>query len=296
MGGAAIGQILVTGITMGLIYIMVALGLTLVFGVMRIVNFAHGEMVMLGAFSMYYIYGVWHVNFALGLLVSAALVSALGVFLQRRLYKPLKYDMDSVMIVALGASYAIKSAGWLAFGPVARHIPTAFPGMLHIFGAYLPKERAAAALICIGLTIGLYLVLHKTKMGKAIRAVEQDSGAAEALGISIDGVNAIVFVIGCSLAAVAGVFSGILFAVQPEMGGDPLMKCFMIILIGGIGSIPGTIAAGLLLGLIDSFSETLLSGEMAFIIGFALLMLILIIRPKGFFGYDISELGARREE
>jgi branched-chain amino acid transport system permease protein len=290
------GQIILTGLTMGLIYIMVALGLTLVFGVMRVVNFVHGEMVMLAAFSMYYFYGVWHMNFVLALVISAALVSAIGVFFQRYLYKPLKYDMDSVMIVALGASYAIKSASWLVFGPIPRHIPTVFPGMLNILGAYLSRERAAAGLICIGLTIGLYLVLHKTKIGKAIRAVEQDSEAAEVLGISIDGVNAIVFVIGCSLAAVAGTFSGILFAVEPEMGGDPLMKCFMIILIGGIGSIPGAIVAGLMLGLIDSFSETLLSGEMAFIIGFALLMLILIVRPKGFFGYDISELSTRRKE
>jgi branched-chain amino acid transport system permease protein len=293
---AVFGQIILTGITMGLIYIMVALGLTLVFGVMRVVNFVHGEMVMLAAFSMYYIYGVWHVNFVLALVVSAALVSAVGVFFQRYLYKPLKYDMDSVMICALGASYAIKSASWLAFGPVPRHIPTVFPGMLHFFGAYLSKERAAACVICIALTAGLYLVLHKTKMGKAIRAVEQDSEAAQVLGISIDGVNAMVFVIGCSLAAVAGTFSGILFAVEPEMGSDPLMKCFMIILIGGIGSIPGAIVAGLMLGLIDSFSETLFSGEMAFIIGFALLMFILIVRPKGFFGYDISELTTRRKE
>ena len=200
---AVFGQIILTGITMGLIYIMVALGLTLVFGVMRVVNFVHGEMVMLAAFSMYYIYGVWHVNFVLALVVSAALVSAAGVFFQRYLYKPLKYDMDSVMICALGASYAIKSASWLAFGPVPRHIPTVFPGMLHFFGAYLSKERAAACVICIALTAGLYLVLHKTKMGKAIRAVEQDSEAAQVLGISIDGVNAMVFVIGCSLAAVA---------------------------------------------------------------------------------------------
>jgi branched-chain amino acid transport system permease protein len=291
-----LGQIFITGITMGLIYIMVALGLTLVFGVMRIVNFVHGEFMMLAAFSMYYLYGVWHMNFVLAFLVSAAAVSLVGIVFQRYLYRPLKYDMDNVMIAALGASFAIRSAGWIGFGPVPRHIRTVFPGMMQVFGAYLSKERAAAALVCIALTIGLYLLLHKTKTGKAIRAVEQDSGAAQVLGVSIDRVNAIVFVIGCSLATVAGTFSGILFAVEPEMGGDPLMKCFMIILIGGIGSIPGAIVAGLFLGLVDSFSETVFSGEVAFIIGFALLMLILIVRPKGLFGYDISELSTKREE
>jgi len=148
-------------------------------------------------------------------------------------------------------------------------------------------ERAAVALICFGLTIALYIFLLKTKTGKSMRAVEQDSEAAAVLGVSIDRVHAIVFIIGCSLAAVAGALVGMLFAVEPEMGSEPLIKSFMIILIGGMGSIPGAIVAGLLLGLIDSFTETLLGGEMAFIIGFALLMLILIIRPKGFFGYEI---------
>jgi branched-chain amino acid transport system permease protein len=253
---------------------------------MRIVNFVHGEMVMLSAFSMYYLCEVWHVNFVLALFLSAVAISLVGIFFQRYLYKPLGYDMMNVMIIALGASFALKSASWLTFGPLPRHISTVFPGMVRILGTPLSRERAAVAVICLGLTVALCLFLYKTKTGKTIRAVEQDSEAAAVLGVSIDRINAIVFVIGSSLATVAGAFSGMLFAVEPEMGGEPLMKCFMIILIGGIGSIPGAIIAGLLLGLIDSFTETLLGGEMAFVISFALLILILIIRPKGFFGYE----------
>ena len=140
MSNIPFGQILITGITMGLIYIMVALGLTLVFGVMRIVNFVHGEFVMLAAFSMYYLYGVWHMNFVLGFFISAAAVSLVGILFQRYLYKPLKYDMDNVMIAALGASFAIKSAGWIGFGPVPRHIRTVFPGMMQ-FLRRLPFKR-----------------------------------------------------------------------------------------------------------------------------------------------------------
>jgi len=280
-------QMCITGIVMGLIYILIALGITLIFGVMRIVNFVHGEMTMLSAFSMYYLFEVWHMNFILALLLSVIAISLMGIFFQRYIYKPLGYDILNVMIIAAGASFALKSAGWITFGPVPRDIATVFPGMIRVLGTPLSMERAVVALICVGLTIALYIFLLKTKAGKSMRAVEQDSEAAAVLGVSIDRVHAIVFVIGCSLAAVAGALVGMLFAVEPEMGSEPLMKCFMIILIGGMGSIPGAIIAGLLLGLIDSFTETLLGGEMAFIIGFALLMLILIIRPKGFFGYEI---------
>lgn len=271
---------------MGLIYMLVALGITLILGVMRIVNLIHAELTMLAAFFMYYLFEVWHINFILSLILSAAAISLIGIFFQRYLYKPLKYEMLSVLIIAAGAGIALRSASWIIFGPLTRNISTVFPGMIRILGTPLSMERAAVALICVGLTIGLYIFLYKTKTGKSIRAVEQDSEAAAVLGISIDRVNVIVFIVGCSLAAVAGAFVGMLFAVEPEMGNDPLMKCIMIIMIGGMGSIPGAIMASLLLGLIDSFSETLFGGEMAFIIGFALLMLILIIRPKGFFGYE----------
>lgn len=280
-------QMCITGIIMALIYILIALGITLIFGVMRIVNFVHGEMTMLSAFSMYYLFEAWHLNFVLALVLTIAGICLVGIFFQRYIYKPLGYDILNVMIIAAGASFALKSAGWIIFGPVPRDISTVFPGMLRILGTPLSMERAAVALICVGLTVGLYLFLYQTKTGKAMRAVEQDPEAAAVLGVSIDRVHAIVFIIGCSLAAMAGALVGMLFAVEPEMGSEPLMKSFMIILIGGMGSIPGAIVAGLLLGLIDSFTETLLGGEMAFIIGFALLMLILIIRPKGFFGYEI---------
>jgi len=271
---------------MGLIYTLSALGITLIFGVMRVVNLVHAELTMLSAFFMYYLFEVWHINFFLSLILCAIAISLLGLFFQRYLYKPLKYELLNVLIIATGAGIALRSLGWIVFGPLARDISTVFPGMIRILGTPLSMERAAVALICVGLTIGLYIFLYKTKTGKALRAVEQDSEAAAVLGIRIDRVYVIVFIVSCVLAAVAGAFTGMLFAVEPEMGSEPLMKCIMIIMIGGMGSIPGAILAGLLLGLIDSFSETLLGGEMAYIISFALLMFVLIIRPRGFFGYQ----------
>jgi branched-chain amino acid transport system permease protein len=284
--GDLVLQMFITGIVMGLIYMLVALGITFIFGVMRIVNIIHAEMTMLAAFFMYYLFEVWHIPFLVALFVCAVAISLMGIFFQRYLYKPLKYEILNVLIIAAGAGFAVKSASWIIFGPLARDISTVFPGMIRILGTPLSMERAAAALICVALTIGLYLFLYQTKTGKSIRAVEQDNEAAAVLGISVDRVYVIVFVVSCSLAAVAGALTGMLFAVEPEMGNDPFLKCIMILMIGGMGSIPGAILASLLLGLIDSFTETLFGGEMAFIIGFALLMFILIIRPKGFFGYE----------
>jgi branched-chain amino acid transport system permease protein len=284
--GDLILQMFITGIVMGLIYMLVALGITLIFGVMRIVNIIHAEMTMLAAFFMYYLFEIWHIPFLVALVVCAAAISLMGIFFQRYLYKPLKYEILNVLIIAAGAGFAVKSAGWIIFGPLARDISTIFPGMIRIFGVPLSMERVAVALICVGLTIGLYIFLYRTKPGKSIRAVEQDSEAAAVLGINVDRVYVMVFIVSCSLAAVAGALTGMLFAVEPEMGNDPFLKCIMILMIGGMGSIPGAILASLLLGLIDSFTETLFGGEMAFMIGFALLMFILIIRPKGFFGYE----------
>jgi branched-subunit amino acid ABC-type transport system permease component len=191
------------------------------------------------------------------------------------------------MIIAAGAGIAIRSASWIIFGPLSRDISTVFPGMIRILGTALSMERAAVALICVGLTISLYIFLYKTKTGKALRAVEQDSEAAAVLGINVDRCYVIVFIGSCSLAAVAGTLVGMLFAIDPEMGNEPLLKCFTIIMIGGMGSIPGAILAGLFLGLIDSFTETLFGGELAYIIGFGLLMLVLIVRPRGFFGHEV---------
>jgi branched-chain amino acid transport system permease protein len=279
-------QMFITGITMGLIYMLFALGITLIFSVMRIINIVHAELTMLSAFFMYYLSEVWHFNFILSLVLCATAISLLGLFFQRFLYKPLKYDLLNVMIIAGGAGIALKSASWIIFGPVSHKITTVFPGMIRILGTTLSMERAAVALICVGLTIGLYIFLYKTKTGKSLRAVEQDSEAAAVLGISVDRVYAIVFIVSCSLATVAGALVGTVFAIDPEMGNDPLLKCFMIIMIGGMGSIPGAILAGLFLGMIDSFTETLFGGEIAFIIGFALLMLVLIIRPRGFLGHE----------
>src|SRR6478609_1237523 len=153
---------------------------------------------------------------------------------------------------------------------------------------FAAKQRLFAAGLCLALAFLLYVFLHFTRPGKAMRAVEQDREAALLMGISSEQVYVMAFIISAGLAAVGGAMLGSLFGVDPEMGAEPLLKSFIIVQIGGMGSIAGTVIAGLFIGLSDSITGTLLGGELAFIIDFAILMLILIVRPRGLFGYDVS--------
>jgi branched-chain amino acid transport system permease protein len=280
-------QIVASGLVTGLIYMLIALGVTLLFGIMRVVNFVHGELVMLSAFAVYFLSINAGLGFWLALLAAIAISAAVAVLCQQLLFKPLHYEILNCFIVGIGASFAIRSASWAIFGPEPIAIPATVPGVLRIGGVFIAKQRLFAAGLCALLAIALFVFLHFTRPGKAMRAVEQDRDAALLMGISIERVYISAFVISAALAAVGGTMLGTLFGVDPEMGAEPLLKSFIIVQIGGMGSIAGAVIAGLFIGLSDSVTGTLLGGELAFIMDFAILMLILIIRPRGLFGYDV---------
>ncbi len=287
MNATLIAQIVTSGLVTGLIYMLIALGVTLLFGIMRVVNFVHGELVMLSAFAVYFLSESAGLPFFAALAVAILASGAVAVFCQYVLFRPLQYEILNCFITGIGASFAIKSASWAIFGPEPIAIPATFPGVLNIGGVFIAKQRLFAAVLCIALAILLYVFLHYTKPGKAMRAVEQDRDAALLMGIGVEKVYLSAFVVSAILAAVGGAMLGSLFGVDPEMGAEPLLKSFIIVQIGGMGSIAGTVIAGLFIGLSDSITGTLLGGELAFIIDFAILMLILIVRPKGLFGYDV---------
>jgi branched-chain amino acid transport system permease protein len=276
-----------SGLVTGLIYMLIALGVTLLFGILRVVNFVHGELVMLSAFL------AWYVGTDMGLgtwvAIPTAILAAMlvGVLCQKFLFKRLQYEMLNCFIVGIGASFAIRSASWAIFGPEPQAIPALLPGVLRMGGVFMARQRLLAAGLCIVLALLLYVFLHFTKPGKAMRAVEQDREAALLMGINPETVYVSAFMISAALAAVGGWMLGSVFGVDPEMGAEPLLKSFIIVQIGGMGSIAGTVLAGLFIGIADSLTGTLLGGELAFIIDFAILMLILIVRPKGLFGYDV---------
>jgi branched-chain amino acid transport system permease protein len=280
-------QIAVTGLVTGLIYMLIALGVTLLFGIMRVVNFVHGELVMLSAFTVYYLSVELGFPFVLALALAIAISALVAVGCQRLLFRPLQYEILNCFIVGIGASFAIRSASWAIFGPEPQAIPATFPGVLQLGGAFVSKQRLFAAGLCVALAVALFVFLHFTRPGKAMRAVEQDREAALLMGINPESVYLSAFVISAALAAVGGTMLGTLFGVDPEMGAEPLLKSFIIVQIGGMGSIAGAVIAGLVIGMSDSVTGTLLGGELAFIIDFAILMLILIIRPRGLFGYDV---------
>jgi branched-chain amino acid transport system permease protein len=287
MNATMLMQIVTSGLVMGLIYMLIALGVTLLFGIMRVVNFVHGEMVMLSAFAMYFISTEAGLPFVAALAVAILASSLAAVFCQYALFSPLQYDILNCFIVGIGASFAIRSASWAFFGPEPIAIPPTLPGVLNIGGVFIAKQRLFAAALCSALAVVLYLFLQYTRQGKAMRAVEQDREAALLMGVSPSSVYITAFVISAALAAVGGAMLGTLFGVDPEMGAEPLLKSFIIVQIGGMGSLLGTVIAALFIGLMDSVTGTLLGGELAFIIDFAILMLILIVRPRGLFGYDV---------
>ena len=211
-------QIILSGLVTGLIYMLIALGVTLLFGIMRVVNFVHGELVMLSAFAIWFI-GVdqgWPMWIAIPLAVAVA--AAIAVLCQKVLFKPLQYDILNCFIVGIGASFAIRSAAWAIFGPEPEAIPAMLPGVVKLGGVFMAKQRLLAAGVCVVLAVALYLFLHFTRPGKAMRAVEQDREAAMLMGINPESVYVTAFIISAALAAVGGAMLGSVFGVDPEMG------------------------------------------------------------------------------
>src|SRR6185437_10263781 len=195
MNGTLLMQIVTSGLVTGLIYMLIALGVTLLFGIMRVVNFVHGELVMLSAFAVYFLGAAGGLPFPLALLVAIAASAAVAVFCQYALFRPLQYEILNCFIVGIGASFAIRSASWAIFGPEPIAIPATFSGVLHVGGVFIARQRVFAAVLCVALAVLLYVYLHYTRPGKAMRAVEQDREAALLMGINVESVYVTAFVI-----------------------------------------------------------------------------------------------------
>jgi branched-chain amino acid transport system permease protein len=281
---AQVLQMSANGLMMGLVYALVALGLTLVFGVMRVVNFAHGELYMLGAFATYLLYGEWHVPFVLTLLASILLLGLLGIVIERSLLSRLRGQFLQSFIATLGLANLLQSAALLAFGLTEKAVPTVFPGVVRLGGVSLSVERLTLVPISILLILAVSLFVGFTKPGRAMRAVANDPEAAALYGVDTARISALCMALGSALAGAAGALVSPIFSVDPTMGSEPLLKGFIIIVIGGLGSIQGALAAAITLGVLEAFGTTLFGGPAAYIAAFAALIAILLVRPTGFFG------------
>ncbi len=275
----------VLGLSMGAIYILMALGLTLMFGMMHIINFAHGAIYMLGAFAIYYLFAQAGIPYVLAFLLTLLLLGMFGLTIERLIYRTLGGEIEPTLVALLALTTLLESSGYLVFGVLDKNVPTVFPGVIHSGSINLSVERLVTIPIVAVLVVALHLFMHKTKAGQAMRAIEQDKEAAALQGVNVNHINALAFGIGFALAAAAGALMAPVFAVNPSMGEIPLLKAFIIIILGGLGSIPGAILGGVILGLIDGILATAFGFELAFLLSFVLIILILLLKPQGLLGH-----------
>jgi branched-chain amino acid transport system permease protein len=278
-------QGVLNGVMLGLFYVLIALGLSLIFGIMRIVNFAHGEMYMLGGYVAYYLFGIFGLNYFVAMIV----VGGLGALLEKIIFRPLtarpQMELTS-LIAALGLAWVFQMLAVICFGELDKKVPSAFKGIINLSGVVISKERLAAIIIGTVLISLLNLFLLRTKAGNAIRAVAQDKEAAALQGVNVNRISALSFSIGCGIAASAGVLMAPIFIINPSVGGDVILKAFLVVILGGMGSIPGAMLGGLLLGFIESFGCLFFSVPTMNVITFILILITLIVRPQGLLGRE----------
>jgi len=281
-----LAQSLLNGLAAGWIYILVALGLTLVFGIMNIVQFAHGEIYMLGAYCSYFLIKLYGFSFWEALPLSALLVGLLGIVLERFFFRPFRGRFEPSIIVAVGLMLLLQTIAVVGFGTDTKSMGGIIPGVLKVSGVTLSWDRLLAILIGIILVAGLLFLIKKTKTGQAMVAISQDPYAASLQGIDVNRISAFAMVIGCALAAIAGSLMGSIFSTSPFMGTSAITKGIAVIILGGLGSVPGAVVGGFILGLVDGLVPPLLSSTMAGIVGFGVIILVLLLRPRGLFGHE----------
>jgi len=285
MTAALLVQSTIIGVSIGSIYILMALGLTLMFGMMHIINFAHGAIYMLGAFVVYYVFFQAGAPYLAAFVLAMVLLAAFGYLVERTIYRPIKGGIEPTLVALLALTTFLQAAGYPVFGQLDKHVPPVFPGTRNILGVMISIERLMIIPVAAALVIGLYLFINKTRLGGAMRAIEQDKEAASLQGVNVDRINGLAFAVGFALAAAAGALMAPIFKLDPMMGEQPLLKAFIIIILGGLGSIPGAILGGLMLGLIDSIVATALGAEPAFLLSFVFIILVLLFKPTGLFGH-----------
>ena len=277
------------GVMLGLNYALIALGLSLIFGIMGIVNFAHGEMYMLGGYAAYYLVGRFGLNFFVTIVAAVIMVGLLGVFLEKALFRPLTTRPKEALtsfIAAVGLAWVLQMLAVICFGDLDRSVPSAFKGIIRMGGVVITKERLATIIIGIALIVLLNLFLLRTRIGRAIRAVAEDKEAAALQGVQVGRISALSFGVGCALASAAGALMAPIFSINPFLGGEVILKAFLVVILGGMGSIPGAMLGGLVLGFTESFGSLFFTVPTVSVITFILIIMILILRPQGLLGHD----------
>ncbi len=277
------------GIMLGSTYAIVALGLTMVFGILHVPNFAHGQMYMLGAYVCFFLITVFGFTYWPALALSAIVLALAGVVLEFLVFRPVR-DAGGVtpFIAALGALIILENAVVVLWGPEGHRIPNPYPGIIDAFGITMSTQRLLVIGVAVLLIVILQIFIKKTTMGNTIQAVAQNREGATLMGINVNLVSALTFAISTGLAAIAACLVAPIFMISPSMGSMVGMKAFVIVILGGLGSIPGAIAGGMILGLIEAIGGGYLSSAYKDVFGFGALVLILSLKPTGLFGKEIK--------
>ena len=279
-----ISQLIVNGLVMSLMIALMSVGLTLVFGILRVVNFAHGEFYMFGAVVAFFAMRNAGMGYFAALVIAIVVIGVLGWVTNRLVFRRFHGKLIQGCIAAVALSIGFQQMGWIIFGVKQQILTPPLSGTVKIFGASVTLERLFLIGVALVVILGLAWLIRYTKLGKSMRAVQQDSEAALTLGISVNKVAGLTFAIATALAALAGTLMGTVYTVYPAMGMLPLTFAFIVIVVGGMGSVMGALLAAIIIGFQHSLTSTFIGPQFALAISLLLSILVLILRPRGLMG------------
>lgn len=284
-------QSIVNGLIQGGFFALFAVGLVLIFGVMGVVNFAHGELVMVGAYTIWYLHAQNGMPYLPAILVAIVLVTIIGLLMERFLFRPTSHEPLNGLICSIGVLFILQVVATLVGGEgPSKQVPPPYHGTLELFDILrIPNQRIFSFLVSVAALIGLWFFLTKTKFGWALRAVALDRDASALQGININRISMIAIGVGGALAGLAGALMAPLTNINPHMGHNVIITAFIVTIVGGVGSLSGAVLAAVLYALFHTFITVYVNGTIATICGLILMVVVLIIKPTGIMGDKVSE-------
>jgi branched-chain amino acid transport system permease protein len=283
---------LVSGLSLGSVYAIIALGYTMVYGIAKMLNFAHGDVIMVGAYVCFFAFTRYGLNPLLSVILAMLVCTCLGIVIEKLAYKPLRAAPSlAVLITAIGVSYLLQNLALLFWSSNPKVFNSIIPNeSLNLGGLTVSYITILTIAVCIVIMIVLTTFINKTKLGKAMRAVSEDKGAAQLMGIDVNTTISVTFAIGSGLAAIAGVLLCSAYPnLTPTTGSMPGIKAFTAAVFGGIGSIPGAFLGGLMLGVIENLAKAYISTQISDAIVFGVLIIVLLVKPAGLLGKRAQE-------
>jgi branched-chain amino acid transport system permease protein len=281
-------QMVINGFVLGGNLVLVAMGFSILIGIMRLIQFAHGEMYMLGGYGTWYITVKLGLNYWLALFLSIAIVTVFGIILERYFLRQYRETLLPAVVVTLAWLMILETGTLLIFGIESKAIPTVFSGTFSVKGIHLSKERLVVSLISLASMGAIFLFMSKTKEGRAMRAVAREAETAALMGVDLRRIFRLSMILATILAAAAGALMGPILTMSSTVGESMTVKALVAITLGGMGSVGGAAVASYILGMLESFTGTLVGPDFAMLIYFVTLILILLVRPQGLFGFEFK--------